>query len=88
MARDAEFSRPLKYLLTQRYMGENTLVISSASTMDDTYVQKMAKSKTREQKKIMRKSLKKLMKKLQWRQFQNVSRLQRDKHPYIEHFED
>jgi hypothetical protein len=57
MARDAEFSRPLKYLLTQRYMGENTLVISSASTMDDTYVQKMAKSKTREQKKIMRKSL-------------------------------
>jgi hypothetical protein len=57
MTRDAEFSRPLKYLLTQRYMGKNTLVISSASTMDDTYVQKMAKSKTREQKKITRKSL-------------------------------
>jgi len=38
-------------------MGKNTLVISSASTIDDTYVEKMAKSKTREQKKIMRKSL-------------------------------
>jgi len=38
-------------------MGKNTLVISSASTMDDTYVQKMAKSKTRKQIKIMRKSL-------------------------------
>jgi hypothetical protein len=38
-------------------MGKNTLVISSASTMDDTYVQKMAKSKTRKQKKITRKSL-------------------------------
>jgi len=57
MIKDAEFSRPLKYLLTQRYMGKNTLVISSASTMDDTYVQKIAKSKAREQKKITRKSL-------------------------------
>jgi hypothetical protein len=57
MIRDAEFSRPLKTLLTQRYMGKNTLVISSASTMDDTYVQKMAKSKTKKQTKIMRKSL-------------------------------
>jgi hypothetical protein len=58
MIRDAEFSRPLKTLLTQRYMGKNTLVISSASTMDEPYVQKMAKSKTRKQKKMTRKSLK------------------------------
>jgi hypothetical protein len=38
-------------------MGKKTLVMSSARTMDDTYVHKMAKSKTTKQKKMMRKSL-------------------------------
>jgi hypothetical protein len=38
-------------------MGKNTLVMSSASTMEDTYVHKIAKSKTTKQKKMMRKSL-------------------------------
>jgi hypothetical protein len=54
---DAEFSLPLKYFFTQRYMGKKTLVMSSARTMADTYVHKMAKSKSTKQKKMIRKSL-------------------------------